>query len=149
MARVTIPINKLPVPGPEGKHKIRFRVTTKDYNEISEWSPVFLLESTGQVASSSAAYSYNVITPTSGNKNINITWEDVHYNLDNSLHDIFVQWSTLENFEYLGRYVGNSVNVRIPSSASSGTFKVQLPSYPLPPEEEDVFKILETEEIIF
>lgn len=149
MARVTIPVESLPPPGAEGKHKIRFRITTKDYNEISEWSPVFILESVGQTATSSAAYSYNVITPTSGNKNINLTWEDVHYNIDNALHDIFAQWSTSDNFQYLGRFLGNSVNVIIPSSASAGIFKVQLPSYPMPPDEDDIFKILETDEIIF
>lgn len=149
MARITIPVDKLPPPGPNAKHKVRFRITTKDYNEISEWSPLFLLESIGQIASASADYSYNVIVPTSGNKNINLTWEDIHYSVDNSLHDIFAQWSTSDSFEYLGRFVGNSVNVRIPSSASSGILKVQLPSYPLPAEQSELFKILETEEIVF
>jgi hypothetical protein len=82
MAKVIIPVNKLPFPGKDGKHKIRFRITTKDYNEISEWSPIMLLDSSGQIVSASAAFSYNVSTSTSGRKMINITWEDVHSNVD-------------------------------------------------------------------
>jgi hypothetical protein len=147
MARVTIPVDRLPVPGPDGKHKIRFRITTKDYNEISEWSPVFILESLGQIASASAEYSYDVITPTSGNKNINITWEDIHYNVDSALHDVFAKWSYSQQFEYIGRVTGNSTSIRIPSTASAGAFKIQLPSYPIPPEQNDIYKILETPEI--
>ena len=49
MSRIIVPVEDLPYPGKGGKHKVRFRITTKDYNEISEWSPIFLLESVKQV----------------------------------------------------------------------------------------------------
>jgi hypothetical protein len=144
MARVIIPVNKLPYPGPDGKHKVRFRITTKDYNEISEWSPVFILDSIGQVASSSASYSYDKVTTTSGEKVINITWEDLHYNVDSSAHDVFVRWNYSSGFEYYGRTTGNFSTIRVPQSATTAIIKVQLPSYPMPPAEDVIFKLFET-----
>ena len=94
MAKVLVPLEKLPYPGNDGKHKVRFRITTKDYNEISEWSPVFLLDSTGQViqVGASAQYSYNISTSTSGRKMIDLSWEDPHSSVDQNTHDIFIRY---------------------------------------------------------
>ena len=144
MAKVIIPVNKLPFPGKDGKHKIRFRITTKDYNEISEWSPIMLLDSSGQIVSASAAFSYNVSTSTSGRKMINITWEDVHSNVDWNSHDIFVWWSYSAVFQYIGREAGNTTTIMVPTTASTAIIKVQLPSYPTPPEESNLFKLFQT-----
>lgn len=146
MAKVIVPLEKLPYPGNDGKHKVRFRITTKDYNEISEWSPVFLLDSTGQViqAGASAQYSYNISTSTSGRKMIDLSWEDPHSSIDQNTHDIFVRWDYSTGFEYFGKSTGNSIRVIAPFIASTVIFKVQLPSYPSPPGESNLFKIFET-----
>ncbi len=144
MSKVVIPVGKLPAPGKDGKHKIRFRITTKDYNEISEWSPVFILDSIGQVASASASYSYDVITTTSNDRVINLSWEDLHYNVDSATHDLFVRWNYSTGFEYYGRITGNSATIRVPISATTFILKVQLPSYPVPPQENNIFKLFET-----
>lgn len=144
MAKVIIPVDKLPYPGKDGKHKIRFRITTKDYNEISEWSPIVLLDSAGQVVTASAGYSYNVSTSTSGTKMINITWEDTHSSVDKNSHDVFVKWSYSAVFQYTGREAGNTTSIMVPVTASTAVIKVQLPSYPTPPEESNLFKLFQT-----
>lgn len=144
MAKVIIPLDKLPFPGKNGRHKIRFRITTKDYNEISEYSPVILLDSTGQIVSASASFSYNVLTSTSGTKMISITWQDIHSNVDQNSHDVFVRWSYSAVFQYIGREVGNTASLMVPVTASTAVIKVQLPSYPTPPEESNLFKLFET-----
>lgn len=147
MARVIIPLNKLPYPGNEGKHKVRFRITTKDYNEISEWSPVFILDSIGQVATASASYTYDIVTTTFGRKTINLTWEDVNFFLDVEDHDIFVDWDQSGEYEYYRRVTGNTVSIMTPVLADYVKIKVQLPSYPVPPQEDDTFKLFETADI--
>jgi hypothetical protein len=144
MPKVIVPVDKLPVPGVDGKHKIRFRITTKDYNEISEWSPVFILDSTGQIAGASASYSYDVVTTTSNDRIINVSWEDVHYSVDSAAHDLFIRWNYSTGYEYYGRVTGNSATIRVPISATTFRIKVQLPSYPVPPEENNIFKLFET-----
>jgi hypothetical protein len=144
MAKVIIPVDKLPYPGKDGKHKVRFRITTKDYNEISEWSPIVLLDSSGQVVSASVSYSYDILTSTSGTKMINITWEDTHSNVDKNSHDVFVKWSYSAVFQYLGRESGNTTSIMVPATASTAVLKVQLPSYPTPPEESNLFKLFQT-----
>lgn len=147
MARVIVPLNKLPYPGNEGKHKVRFRITTKDYNEISEWSPVFILDSIGQIATASASYTYDIVTTTYGRKTINLTWEDVNSFLDVEDHDIFVDWDQSGEYEYYRRVTGNSVSIMTPILADYVKIKVQLPSYPTPPQEDDTFKLFETADI--
>ena len=149
MSKIMIPLDKLPYPGQDGKHKIRFRITTKDYNEISEWSPVILLDSIGQViqAGASAQYSYNLSTSTSGRDMIDLSWEDPHSSVDHNTHDIFIKWDYSPDFEYFGKSTGNSIRIIAPSLASTVTFKVQLPSYPSPPAQSNLFKIFQTAEI--
>lgn len=144
MPKVIVPVDKLPYPDKDGNHKIRFRITTKDYNEISEWSPVFILESIGQVVGASASYSYDVITTTSNDRVINMSWEDLHYRVDNVVYDVFVRWNYSSEYEYYGRVTGNLATIRVPVSATTFKIKVQLPSYPVPPEENNIFKLFET-----
>jgi hypothetical protein len=146
MAKVIIPLEKLPYPGNNGKHKVRFRITTKDYNEISEWSPVFLLDSIGQVvqAGASAQYSYNISTSTSGRKMIDLSWIDPHSEVDQNTHDIFIKWDYLADFEYFGKATGNYARIIAPLLASTVVLKVQLPAYPSPPIQSNLFKIFET-----
>jgi len=147
MSRVVIPLSDLPYPGPEGKHKVRFRITTKDYNEISEWSPVYILDSIGQVSSGSVEYSYDVVTSTSGRKTINFTWDDVNTITDIENHDIFIDWDQSGEYEYYRRVTGNNVSILAPVLADYVKIKVQMPSYPIPPLEDDIYKLFETTDI--
>jgi hypothetical protein len=147
MPRVIIPVNKLPYPGPEGKHKVRFRITTKDYNEISEWSPVYVLESSQQVVSSSASYTYDINTTTYGTKTITLSWDDIMPLTDVENHDVFVDFDQTGTYTFFKRNTGNSIIINIPFVSEYVKIKVQLPSYPLPPLQDDVYKLFETENI--
>ncbi|MFZ9241649.1 MAG: hypothetical protein ACO295_00450 [Sediminibacterium sp.] len=60
MPRYIYPIDKLPVPDINGKHKVRFRLRTEDGNAISAWSNFFVLDSIGQTASAPYRYSATV-----------------------------------------------------------------------------------------
>jgi hypothetical protein len=147
MPRVIIPVEKLPYPGQDGKHKIRFRITTKDYNEISEWSPIFVLDSTGQVASASASYTFDINTTTYGQKTITLSWDDVMPLTDVENHDIFIDWDQTGNYTFFKRNSGNSIIINVPVLADYVQIKVQMPSYPIPPSEDDIYKLFETEVI--
>jgi hypothetical protein len=147
MPRVIIPANKLPYPGLEGKHKVRFRITTKDYNEISEWSPIYVLESTQQVVSSSAAYTYDINTTTYGTKTMTLSWDDIMPLTDVENHDVFVDFDQTGTYTFFKRNSGNSIIINIPVVADYVKVKVQLPSYPLPPLQDNVYKLFETEDI--
>ena len=59
-----IPLSKLPYPNIDGKHRVRFRITTQDRNEISEWSPIFVMDSPNQQSSASVTYQYQTIGQT-------------------------------------------------------------------------------------
>jgi len=41
MAKIKVPVEKLPPPNYLGNHYIRFRVSSEDRNSISEWSRLF------------------------------------------------------------------------------------------------------------
>lgn len=144
MPRVIIPVDKLPYPGPDGKHKVRFRITTKDYNEISEWSPVFVLDSVGQIAGASASYAYDILTTTQGTKTLTLSWDDIMPLTDVEDHDIFIDWNQTGNYSFYKRVTGNSVIINVPTGANYARVKVQMPSYPVPPAEDDIYKIFET-----
>jgi hypothetical protein len=75
---------------------------------------------------------------------INITWQDVHSNIDRNSHDIFVKWSYSAVFQYIGREAGNTTTIMVPTTASTAVIKAQLPSYPTPPEESNLFKLFQT-----
>lgn len=147
MPRVIIPLNKLPFPGPDGKHKVRFRITTKDYNEISEWSPVFVLDSPSQTATASASYNYDILTTTSGGKTLTLSWEDIMPLTDVENHDIFIDYDQSGQYQFYRRIVGNSVVLNLSPVTDYVKVKVQMPSYPLPPKEDDIYKIFETIDI--
>lgn len=147
MPRVIIPLNNLPYPGEDGKHKVRFRITTKDYNEISEWSPIFLLDSPLQQSAGSASYIYNITEITPGEKTITLSWEDIMPITNVENHDIFVAWNENEEYQFYKRNVGNSIIINKIPDATHIRIKVQVPSYPMPPKENSIYVLFETENI--
>jgi hypothetical protein len=147
MPKIIVPINKLPYPGPNGKHKVRFRITTKDYNEVSEWSPIFILDSILQQSAGSASYTYNISNTTFGTKTITISWDDIMPITDIENHDIFVDWDQSGKYEFFKRNSGNSIVVNIKPGSTYIKVKVQVPSYPLPPQESPIYLLFETLDI--
>ena len=152
MPRFTIPLDQLPATSSSAQHIVRFRVISEDRNRISDWSPIFLFDSVGQIPSASVTYK---LTETgSAPKLLTLVWtgDYVTYNrpLDaNHQHDIFVSWS-LGPYEYLGRQAGNSFSIPAKAGANKAQFYVQMPSYNSlhPPTEEpvqsEILKIFET-----
>lgn len=132
-----IPLAKLPYPNIDGTHRVRFRITTQDRNELSEWSPIYVVDSPAQ---QSASTSVNYQTQVSGNV-ITVSWEP------NSLYkeyDVFTSFDE-DPYQFFTRTANNSV--AIPVVGNLLKVWVQLPTYPFPPKTSILFKILETSEL--
>lgn len=128
----------LPSPSSSAQHIIRFRVVSEDRNRASDWSPIFVLNSSGQIPfSGSTVY---VLTSASVNNStlLDFIWSGPHVlfhdELDAYPHDVFVKWNN-EDYVFYGTIVGNSLRVIARSNppSSSASFIVQSPSYPVVP----------------
>lgn len=130
-----IPLSKLPYPNIDGKHRVRFRITTQDRNEISEWSPIFVMDSPNQQSSASVTYQYQTIGQTAA-----LSW------LPNSQYkeyDIFISFNG-QPLSYFTRTANSGINVNIPGGSTTLRVWVQLPSYPIPPSTSNLFKLFDT-----
>jgi hypothetical protein len=130
-----IPLPKLPYPNIDGKHRVRFRITTQDRNEISEWSPIFVMDSPNQQSSASVAYQYQKIGETAA-----LSW------LPNSQYkeyDVFISYDGVP-LSYFTRTVNSGININIPTEITTLRVWVQLPSYPTPPTTSNLFKLFDT-----
>lgn len=149
MARFKIPVDKLSPPDSNGRHLIRFRITTEDKNNISEWSQIFDLESPGQIPSASAAHQH-ILDESTTPKNITLIWEggylEYHTELDQSQHDIFVKYDN-DPYLYLGRTVGNTFRTLVTAGKNTARFIVQVASYPIG-ELSEVLRVFETDPIV-
>lgn len=118
MARIRIPVEKLPPPTQDGTHVIRFRVSSEDRNSISEWSKLFQIASTGQIYPEETAYAIQAgsavttitwDTPSRYNISASAVGASVQHNHGNEWKqhpaDIFVTFdsSASANFIYWGR----------------------------------------------
>lgn len=152
MPRIVIPPDQLPPTSSSAQHILRFRVISEDRNRISDWSPIFILNSVGQIPS--ASVSFKIIETGSTPKGITLIWDGdyvpYHKDLDSNQHDVFVSWNQGE-YEYLGREAGNSFTIKAKSGANRVQFYVQMASYndTHPPNTEpkisSILKILETD----
>jgi hypothetical protein len=130
-----IPLSKLPYPNIDGKHRVRFRITTQDRNEISEWSPIFVVDSPNQQVSASVTYQYQLVGQTA-----TLSW------LPNSRYkeyDVFVSLNGV-SLQYFTRTVNSGININVPGGATSIRVWVQLPTYPTPPTTSATFKLFDT-----
>jgi hypothetical protein len=152
VARFVIPVDQLPPTSSSAQHVVRFRIISEDRNRISDWSPIFLLNSEGQIPS--ASVSYKIVESGSAPKIITVIWDGnyLNYNkdLDSNQHDVFASWDE-GAYEYLGRETGNSFLTKAKEGTSRVQFHVQTASYNSihPPNEtpnrNSLLKILETE----
>lgn len=154
MPRFSIAPDLLPPVSSSAQHIVRFRVISEDRNRISDYSPIFILDSVGQIPS--ASVSYNAVVSATTPKSINFIWSGGyvagHTDLDPNLHDVFVKWNYSSDYEYFGRVTGNSFNIIAPTAATNVRFKIQIPSYPSAhppvsgntPRQSSIIQILET-----
>jgi hypothetical protein len=128
-----IPLSKLPYPNADGTHRVRFRVTTQDRNELSEWSPIYIVDSPAQQASASVSYQSQI----SGNI-VTVSWTP---NSSYKEYDVFTSIDS-GPYQFFTRTSNNSIVVS--NTGSQIRVWVQLPTYPFPPSTSNIFKILET-----
>lgn len=129
-----IPLSKLPYPNADGTHRIRFRITTQDRNEISEWSPIFIVDSPAQRPSASATY----VTQQSGTV-ITASWEP---NNNYKEYDVLVSYDS-QDLIFYSRVSNPNANIKV-DAASTIRIVVQLPTYPFPPSYAEDFVLLDT-----
>lgn len=157
MAKIKVPVERLPPPNFLGNHYIRFRVSSEDRNSVSEYSRLFKIESKGQIHPLEA--SYNAVTASGV---LNLIWDtpsiyntgpsavgasvlhthDSEFKLHDS--DIFIKING-GSYNYYGRSRDNSFSNVIPAGTSTIQVCVQSANYP--PTRSDMFKIFETEVI--
>jgi hypothetical protein len=130
-----IPLSKLPYPNIDGKHRVRFRITTQDRNEISEWSPIFVVDSPNQQVSASINYTSQTLGST-----VTFSWlPDSKY----KEYDVFTSLSG-EDLQYFTRTANNNVSINVPTEATSYRVWVQLPTYPTPPTTSELFRLFDS-----
>jgi len=129
-----IPLSKLPYPNIDGKHRVRFRITTQDRNEISEWSPIYSVDSPAQQSSASAAYQYQKVGNVAA-----LSW------LPNILYKEYDVFASLDGgaLTFFTRTANSGVNINVTGNTTLRVW-VQLPSYPYPPSTSNLFKLFDT-----
>lgn len=155
MPKFRVPVESLPAPNINGRHLFRFRVLSEDRNRQSQYSPLFTIESKGQVwpleTTATVSASGGVIlvyweTPSVYNVGASAIGASVQHNHESEwkIHpsDIFVSWDGNE-FIYYGRSADSEIAL-IPPSPSIVSVRVvgQVANYP--PTRLDLFKIFDT-----
>ena len=149
MAKFVVPLKNLPPPDYNGNHTLRFRVSTEDRNNISEWSKLFRVESLGQSDPDQVESNVTALTEEGP---FEITWKGDVITLvspetstinESQQYDIFVKWDS-DPFYYFGRVTGNRVVIYKEPTASFMRVIGQLPTHPLPTETIVKFQIFDT-----
>lgn len=157
MAKIKVPVERLPPPNFLGNHYIRFRVSSEDRNSVSEYSRLFKIESKGQIHPLESSYSVvsasgilNLIwdTPSIYNTGPSAVGASVLHTHDSEFKvhdsDVFIKING-GSYNYYGRSRDNSFSNAIPAGTSTIQVCVQSANYP--PTRSDMFKIFETEVI--
>lgn len=150
MPKYTIPVEKLPPPNKNGDHIFRVRVVSKDGNSTSEYSPLFVIKSLGQIypvssipviTSSSALITIVWETPSIYNTGSAAVGASVQHNHGSEwkMHecDVFIKYhggSSPQSFTYLGRtgdnqFLINLLNTPRPAGSASATIIGEIASY--------------------
>lgn len=154
MAKFRVPVEQLPAPNINGRHLFRFRILSEDRNRLSQYSPLFTIESKGQIwpleAEATISASGGVVnvyweTPSYFNVGPSAVGASVLHNHESEwkIHDsdIFVSWDG-NSFIYYGRSEDSELALVPPSGVSSVRVVGQMANYP--PTRLDLFKIFDT-----
>lgn len=154
MARFRIPVENLPNPNINGRHLFRFRIVSEDRNRISQYSPLFTVESKGQTnpleTQATVIISASVVnvyweTPSIYNTGASAVGASVQHNHESEwkVHDsdIFVSWDG-NSFIYYGRSRDSEIGIIIPEGTSNARIIGQVANYP--PTRSSLFEIFDT-----
>jgi hypothetical protein len=152
MAKIRIPLEKLPPPNKEGNHTLRYRVSSEDRNSISQWSRLFSVTSIGQISPNQV--DARIVALKQGGP-YELSWkEEITIQLPSgsfvkrkiSEYDLFIKWNYNEKFQFYARVASNNTVIFSEEATSPESLRVvgQLPTYPFPPELLDDFKVFDT-----
>lgn len=160
VAKFRVPVESLPPSNINGRHLFRFRIISEDKNRISQYSPLFTIESKGQIWPLQTTAVANVSISEDA---VNIYWETpIYYNVGASavgasvMHnhtaeyrvhdaDVFVSWDSAP-FIYYGRTGTGQINLVKPASDPTYARVVgQVANYP--PTKSERFQIFDTGQV--
>lgn len=154
MPKFRVPVENLPAPNSNGRHLFRFRVLSEDRNRQSQYSPLFTIESKGQIyplqSQATVSISASVVTvywttPSVYNVGASAVGASVQHNHESEwrVHDadIFVSWNG-DPFVYQGRSIISEVALTRPPGAVNVRVVGQVANYP--PTRLELFKIFDT-----
>ena len=154
MPRFRVPVENLPNPNINGRHLFRFKILSEDRNRVSQYSPLFTVESKGQIypleASPVLSISASVVsvyweTPSIYNVSASAIGASVQHTHESEwkIHpaDIFVSWDG-NDFIYYGRTNDSEISILRPSGVSNIRVVCQVASYP--PTKNKIFEIFDT-----
>lgn len=154
MAKFKVPVEHLPPPNINGRHLFRFRVVSEDRNRQSQYSPLFTIESKGQIWPLES-----IVNISASGATVNVYWEAPSYfNVGPSavgasvLHnhesewkihdvDIFISWDG-NSFVYYGRSPDSEISILKPSGVSNVRVIGQMANYP--PTKKEMFQLFDT-----
>lgn len=155
MPKFRVPVERLPASNVNGRQLFRFRVLSEDRNRQSQYSPLFTIESKGQIyplqTTATVSASGGVILvywqiPSVYNVGASAVGASVQHNHGSELRvhetDIFISWNG-EAFTYYGRTNDSSIAIVKPSGSFTNIRVIgQVANYP--PTRSDLFKIFDT-----
>lgn len=155
MPKFRVPVERLPAPNVNGRQLFRFRVLSEDRNRQSQYSPLFTIESKGQIyplqTTATVSASGGVVlvyweTPSVYNVGASAVGASVQHNHESEwrVHDsdIFVSWNG-NPFIYYGRSTDSEIALIPPSSGIVNVRVVgQVANYP--PTRSNLFRIFDT-----
>lgn len=153
MAKFRIPLESLPAPYKDGTHAIRFRIASEDRNSFSEWSPIFVKESIGQVNPTQVnarivALQENGPYELSWKNETDILLENSQTTLRRNIpqYDLFIKWDYDADFSFFARISGTSTVIYEEDGESPTSLRVvaQLPTHPFPPEKIESIQVFDT-----
>lgn len=154
MPRFRVPVENLPNPNINGRHLFRFRVLSEDRNRQSQYSPLFTVESRGQIwpeetqatlSISASVVGVYWVTPSIYNIGASANGSQVQHNHESEwrVHDadLFVGWNN-ETPSYFGRSIVSEAFFSIPEGATNVRIIGQVANYP--PTRKNLFQIFDT-----
>lgn len=135
--KAIFPGESLPLITSDSKYFVRYRVVSSDGTLTSQWSGFYELEGNSVTDLLSSSQTQDTLSATvSADQNyILLQWEPIGGAvIKSSVFDVFAQWAytglepswSVDDYEYIATVASNNFSVKIPQSATWGSFVVQM-----------------------